>query len=60
MVLKGERLNELLRLFPDLEWSTPALADHFEMSPSTLLRHVAEATGVSSKAEAVRLHQEGK
>jgi AraC-like DNA-binding protein len=57
--LGGARLTEALALFVDLEWSVPAMADHFSMSTSTFLRRIEEETGIASRAVAIRLHREG-
>lgn len=57
--LGGARLTEALALFVDLEWSVPAMADHFSMSTSTFLRRIEEETGIASRAAAIRLHREG-
>jgi hypothetical protein len=57
--LSDARLKEALALFVDLEWSVPAMADHFDMSTSTFLRRVEEETGIASRAVAIRLNREG-
>lgn len=57
--LSGARLSEALTLFVDLEWSVPAMADHFGMSTSTFLRRIQDETGIASRAVAIRLHREG-
>ena len=51
--------SEMLDLFVNLDWSIPAVAKKFDLSQATLLRRVYEATGIRSKQEAVKLHQEG-
>jgi hypothetical protein len=60
IALTGPKLREALALFADTEWSVPALADKYEMSPSTFLRRVKEATGIASKIEAITLLNKGE